>query len=430
MPSAELKSSKVETKAVASSPGRIVSIDATRGLVMLVMIFVNDLDHDVREGLVPWWMKHFRGPTGITFVDLVFPGFLFIVGMSIPFALSGRVKKGEPPWKTFLHVVARTLSLLAIGILMVNGTPDRVRMGWSGDLWETLMFLCAMLAFCSISPPGKLKQSTARKKIFDWTSLVLRALGFAGLLILALVFRNKFNRPLLTLSPFYLHHIWYGILGYIAWAYLLGATAFLIFRTNLTALLGCAVLMMCLYPANRLGMFDNYWIGQQVNVGVAFGSRAAITALGVILGAKLLSSGPRAIGERVRFTLLLIAACAAAALLLGGLYGVSKELATPSWSLWGCVATAALWLLFYFIADVSPVNFIAKPFSIAGENVLLAYLISEMIPSALAVAGLSGWYEHLADASVMSAAARSGICAVIVLAVATGLNRLGFRLRL
>src|ERR1700744_779032 len=101
----------------ARPPARITSIDALRGFVMFTMIFVNDLAGAPRR-IVPDWMVHFsdrhHGGSGMTFVDLVFPAFLFIVGMSIPFALGSRIMKGEPVWKTLGHVVARTLALLCI----------------------------------------------------------------------------------------------------------------------------------------------------------------------------------------------------------------------------------------------------------------------------------------------------------------------------
>src|SRR5664280_792831 len=103
--------------ALASVPARsarITSIDALRGLVMFTMIYVNDLA-GVSDKIVPAWMKHFHGKSGMTFVDLVFPAFLFIVGMSIPFGLGSRLNKGEPLWKIILHVAVRTLSLLFIG---------------------------------------------------------------------------------------------------------------------------------------------------------------------------------------------------------------------------------------------------------------------------------------------------------------------------
>src|SRR5271155_171165 len=104
------------TTAIADNhPPRITSIDALRGFVMFMMIFVNDLA-GAPEKLVPDWMVHFsdrhKGGSGMTFVDLVFPGFLFLVGMSIPFALGPRLAKGESVWKILGHVVIRTLSLL------------------------------------------------------------------------------------------------------------------------------------------------------------------------------------------------------------------------------------------------------------------------------------------------------------------------------
>jgi heparan-alpha-glucosaminide N-acetyltransferase len=84
--------------AAAVSSSRVTSIDALRGFVMFMMIFVNDLA-GAPEKIVPDWMAHFsdrhKEGSGMTFVDLVFPAFLFIVGMSIPFALGSRLNKGE-----------------------------------------------------------------------------------------------------------------------------------------------------------------------------------------------------------------------------------------------------------------------------------------------------------------------------------------------
>src|SRR6478752_4984772 len=121
---------------------RITSIDALRGFVMFTMIFVNDLAGAPRR-LVPDWMVHYsdrhRGGSGMTFVDLVFPAFIFIVGMSIPFAVGSRLAKGEALWKVLLHILGRTLALLAIGIIMVNELPDKGNLGWSPSLWAVLM---------------------------------------------------------------------------------------------------------------------------------------------------------------------------------------------------------------------------------------------------------------------------------------------------
>src|SRR5260370_10504693 len=95
------------TKPAVSHPPRITSIDALRGFVMFTMIFVNDLAGAPKR-LVPDWMVHFsdrhRGGSGMTFVDLVVPGFLFIVGMSISFAIGSPLNKGEPILKNFCTI--------------------------------------------------------------------------------------------------------------------------------------------------------------------------------------------------------------------------------------------------------------------------------------------------------------------------------------
>src|SRR5271154_3362458 len=166
-------------------PARVTSIDAARGLVMFTMIFVNDIA-GVSHKVVPDWMRHFHGRSGMTFVDLVFPAFLFIVGMSIPSAVGGRLQAGEPVWKTLLHVVGRTLSLLAIGILMVNDeSPGPDMAGLPPDVWAVLMYCSAMLAFCSISPPSRAEPSGETKRRWQRISRVIRLTGLAGMLALA-----------------------------------------------------------------------------------------------------------------------------------------------------------------------------------------------------------------------------------------------------
>ncbi len=408
-------------------PARITSIDALRGVVMFTMIFVNDLA-GAPEGIVPPWMKHFHGKSGMTFVDLVFPAFLFIVGMSIPFALGPRLEKGEAIWKIVLHIIVRTVSLLGIGILMVNETPDSEKLGWSGALWCTLMYLAAICAFCTISPARKTAEANGR--IYRIASLALRILGVVSLVYLAMTFRSKNGRPILSLSPFSIHASWYGILGLIGWAYFVGALVFLAFRKNRTALLGCVVLLMCCYPADKHGFFDEFFLSHYVGIGETLGSQAAITVAGLLLAVILVTPETVSVLARVRFTLLFIAGCTATALLLHGTYGINKNNATPSWCLWACAITAALWLIFYFVCDVHPVGAIARPFSIAGQNVLLAYLISEMLPGAIDLFHWNDWYDGLAGPNLFNAVARSAGCGLVILCVVAGLNRIGFRLKL
>ncbi len=412
-----------------SQPSRIVSVDALRGFVMFMMIFVNDLAGAGR--VVPDWMVHFsdrhHGGSGMTFVDLVFPAFLFLVGMSIPMALGARLAKRHSILRALAHIGVRTCSLLFIGILMVHETPDSAAMGWSGDWWCLLMYVSAIVAFCSISPP--ISASEKLQRVWKQINRVVKWMGLLMLIWLALAFRGQKGQRIIQLSPFSLDTEWYGILGLIAWAYLVASMVFLIFRQNRTAILGCMVLLMCLFVADRSGAFEGFWLNRIVGIGETLGSLAAIAAGGVLLGTTLTSPESSELRTRPRFTFLFAAGCAAAALLLKPAYGISKNAATPSWCLWSCAISALLWYGFHLVSDVRRANLVARSLTVAGQNVLLAYLISEMLPSLLAVLGLSAAYGSLA-ANLASAISRSVICAVLILILSSKLNRIGFRTKL
>jgi predicted acyltransferase len=443
MPIASIFSPRIPSAAPSNAPTpRITSIDALRGLVMFTMIFVNDLAGDH----APPWMKHYHGKNGMTFVDLVFPAFLFIVGMSIPIAMTSRLAKGEPVWKLVWHVLIRTVALLAIGILMVNSEsgPSDKHMGWSRSLWTALMYTSAILACVTLTPPKPWRRRppetpspqpppSRSRRVFLALTLGLRLVGSAGMIWLAFAYRDRRGHRIIRLQPFSIRTEWYGILGLIGWAYLVASLIFLVVRTRRTALLGCTGLLLCLYAADRKGAFDHFWLARYVNIGEALGSHAAIAVAGVLL-ASILLSPPDAlstIASRARFTLLFSAGFAAAALLLYRQWGISKNEAAPSWCLWSMAITAVLWLGFYFVADVSPAGrILARPLAVAGQNVLLAYLLSEMLSSTLSVVHLDEWYDRLAEANLAHEVGRSAACAILILCLAALLNRLGFRLKL
>ncbi len=85
----------IEQELLPAEPmDRIASVDALRGLVILLMIFVNDV---AGVKTAPAWLKHVSaGADGMTLPDMVFPAFLFIMGMSIPLAL-GRALAHDGP---------------------------------------------------------------------------------------------------------------------------------------------------------------------------------------------------------------------------------------------------------------------------------------------------------------------------------------------
>jgi predicted acyltransferase len=365
----------------------------------------------------------------MTFVDLVFPAFQFIVGMSIPLAMGPRLARGEPVWRALSHVLLRTAALLAIGIMMVNADlhPNSERMGWSGTWWIALMYTSAIAMCCSISPGGR-EAPDDRRRRWRRVTLVTRTLGIAGMIVLAMTYRAANGRPVLQLHPFFLRHAWYGILGVIGWGYLVASLVFLVFRTRRTALLACTTLVMCLYMAGDL--FTRFWIAHHVNIPSALGSHAAISVAGVLLGSILLTPDTSSLTSRLRFTLLFILGCLAAAILLTPQWGISKERATPAWCFYACAITAGLWLVFHLIDTAPHGRRILKPVAIAGRNVLLAYLLSEMMESVLELSHLSGWYARLAEPSLAHAIGRSASCAAIVLLITALANRVGFMLKI
>src|SRR5664279_2560862 len=113
---------------------RLASLDAFRGLVILTMTFVNYL-----AGIsnIPAWAKHMPPDAdGYTFVDLVFPGFLFIVGVAIPLALHKRMARGDSLFSLLQRVLVRSASLLFVGVIMVNsGSFSATASGMSKSLW-------------------------------------------------------------------------------------------------------------------------------------------------------------------------------------------------------------------------------------------------------------------------------------------------------
>ena len=89
---------------------RLLSLDLLRGLVVLLMLFVNQADSI--EGASDFLRHAGENADVVTLADLVLPAFLFMVGMSIPFALGGRLRR-DGTTSTLRHVLWRGAALLA-----------------------------------------------------------------------------------------------------------------------------------------------------------------------------------------------------------------------------------------------------------------------------------------------------------------------------
>ncbi len=120
-----MNTSTVETVAAAETPvahpvirskERLLSLDVFRGFTLLGMVLVNSHPLGIYPGL-----GHARW-NGWGFADLIFPFFVFIVGVAIPYSVANRLARGETPRKLFWHVFRRCVLLFAVGVFL-NGYP-------------------------------------------------------------------------------------------------------------------------------------------------------------------------------------------------------------------------------------------------------------------------------------------------------------------
>ena len=132
-----------------TTSARVVSIDIFRGLTMAVMIFVNDLASV--HGLSKWTYHMPANVDAMTYVDMVFPAFLFIVGMSLPLAVRHRLRRSPSLGALWLHIALRSLALVALGLILANvHDADAVRMRISPYLWAVLGLAGGILSGTSI----------------------------------------------------------------------------------------------------------------------------------------------------------------------------------------------------------------------------------------------------------------------------------------
>ena len=107
---------------------RVESIDALRGITIFMMILCASIGYN--SGL-PAWMFHCQVPPpdyafhpevrGITWVDMVFPIFIFSLGAAIPFWLGRKIEKGEIMASIRLQIVRRFVVLFCFSLALGHG---------------------------------------------------------------------------------------------------------------------------------------------------------------------------------------------------------------------------------------------------------------------------------------------------------------------
>jgi predicted acyltransferase len=105
-----------------SATARLVSLDAFRGLTILGMLLVNNVALDTAT---PRNLTHAPWNQGVNFADMVFPWFLFIVGVAIPYAVASARRKGISTRRQYLKALGRCVTLVLIGCLIDSSIVKR-----------------------------------------------------------------------------------------------------------------------------------------------------------------------------------------------------------------------------------------------------------------------------------------------------------------
>ncbi|MBD3374597.1 DUF5009 domain-containing protein [candidate division KSB1 bacterium] len=165
---------------------RAHSLDALRGFAILTMV----LSGVIPYGVLPAWMYHAQLPPpehtfnpnlpGLTWVDLVFPLFLFALGAAIPLALSRRLEKRVPGYKLVISIIERGALLAVFAILLRHVRPHVLDPQPETQHWmiALLGFVLMMLIFT------RLPDAWPRK-----TRRVIRFCGWMGAMILLALLR-------------------------------------------------------------------------------------------------------------------------------------------------------------------------------------------------------------------------------------------------
>jgi predicted acyltransferase len=343
---------------VSKATGRLLSIDAFRGATMALMVLVNNAG-DGDASYAP--LQHSQW-NGWTITDVVFPTFLFIVGISITLASRAVV---------LTHVFRRTAILYALGLLVyLFPYFDFSTMRVLGVLQRiAICYLAGSLIHTWLAG----KTETEKRK---WLMGIIVLLLGGYWLLMTLVPVPGYGAGRLDVDGNLAHYVDSVVLG----------------KHN--------------YANTKT------WDPE----GIVSTFPAIATTLFGILAGMVLRSG-RSLWERT--TILFVAgnALIAAGLVCNHWLPINKKLWTSSFCLFMAGLGFVLLAMFVYWLDGRGYGRWAKPFVILGRNAIVVYLASEFLAEALDDLHWQGWlYQHLfaplaspANASLLWAMAFTGV---------------------
>lgn len=388
---------------------RVTAIDLVRALTMILMIFVNDLWSLTG---IPAWMEHVEhGVDGIGLADVVFPAFLFIVGLSMPFAIEARRKKGDSTGQLLMHVLVRSVALLVMGVFLVNGENINVEAtGLPRLVWNTLSCISFILIW-----------NTYPKDLGKTLVYGLKAVGIVTLLTLAIIYRggeaselHRFGRQ------------WWGILGLIGWAYLASGIVTVLAGGNFAAILAAWAFFSILSMVSHAGLIPS--IFHIIPDPILGGTLTGLTLGGVVTALIFRHYRAQKNDRALTYVLLAVAAgLIVLSMVTRPYWGLAKLGATPAWLFLCSAFTILAFLAVYWVADVlgkaAWFSFV-KP---AGTDTLLCYLIPYFAYATTNVLGI-----HLPGFMLVGGVGllKSFLFALLCVFITGRLSKIGIKLKL
>jgi predicted acyltransferase len=322
---------RMSTASLDRPSDRLLSLDAFRGATVAGMILVNN--PGTWGALYPQ-LEHARW-NGWTFTDLIFPFFLWIVGVAIHFAFTRRMQKGAAKKKLFLHALQRSLIIFGLG-LFLSGFPFGLLFGHH--------FL-----FATIRIPGVLQRIAvcylAASAIWLWSGLRTQILWVVGLF-----------------SAYWVAFKLIPVPGYGA--------GVLEPMGNLPWYIDSHVLAGHTWSGAPVPGFDPEGIMSSLP---AIGT----TLLGVLTGRWLLTNTTKE--EKTAWMFV----AGNVLLLLGAVLDmwmpINKNLWTPTFSIFMCGWALVCLAVFYWLIDVKGYIRWSRPFQMYGVNAIAVFVLSGLV---------------------------------------------------
>jgi predicted acyltransferase len=337
--------------------GRLMSLDAYRGFVMLAMASggaamlagVPDSDGSGASRLIHLLRSQLDHVAwrGYTFWDLIQPSFMFMVGVAMPFSFARRSGRGDNWWQMFAHTLLRSLILVVLAVFLASQGSKHTNYTFVnvlGQIGLGYSFVFLLLG----KPPAIQLAATALILVGYWLLFALYPLPgteFDAAKYGALA-------PDLMMNGFFAH--WNK-------------------NANFAAAFDRWFLNLFPHPPGQPFMFNEGGYAT-----LSFIPSIATMLLGVLAGELLRSSRDRV--EKLRLLVLAGALCGAMGLLLDATICPSvKRIWTPSWVLLSSWWTFWMLAAFYAVIDVARIRRWAFPLVIVGMNSIAIYLMAQLM---------------------------------------------------